>query len=211
MPEPCLAVRQPLYFRTCEARPPRRGEARSTFTRNVRHILCTLPVQSNSADTMYSAFLSHLKSAWHIEWQVSPWFAKQEAISEFQKQWSDSFAFTPSDKNTGKCMILCQCLYAQRNLSLYDDPKQFEVVSDPKDDATSKRVALDMLRDRAESAGIQRFRQSGKRKDPPVTFCLPKNKMLEEHGEFKATMLFPYYKHPLRYYGRLVGRYLTLM
>ena len=108
-------------------------------------------------------------------------------------------------------MILCQCLYAQRNLSLYDDPKQFEVVSELKDHTTAKRVALDMLRDRAESAGIQRFWQSGKKKGPPVTFCPPKNTLLEEQGEFKARILFSYYKHPLCYYGPLVGRFLTLM
>ena len=39
-----------------------------------------------------------------------------------------------------------------------------------------------------------------------MTFCLPKNKMPEENGEFKAHILFSYYHHhPLCYYGRLVG------
>ena len=104
-------------------------EARGTFLRRIRNTLRTLPVQTDTTSSMYSECLSHLKSAWHVERRAAPWFTRQEAISEFNEKWSKSFACTPCGKNTRKCMILCQCLYAQRNLCLYDNPKQFEVVA----------------------------------------------------------------------------------
>ena len=104
-------------------------ETKSTFVRSVRHILRTLPVQSESASDMYSQCLSHLKSAWHIEREVSPWFTRQEAITYFAEQWSKSYAFAPCDQNTGKVMIMCQCLYAARNIQLYNDPEQFEITA----------------------------------------------------------------------------------
>ena len=184
---------------------PSRYETRRTFVRGVKR-LHTLPVQTQSAGHMYSECVSHLKSAWHIKREVSPWFTRQEAISAFHETWSPQFAFTPCDKNTGKAMTLCQCLYARRNLELYEDKKQFEVVAQLKDHAEAKKTALHMLPERAQNAGIQRWWKAGKGKEPPVTFCLPKNKMVEENGEFKARILFSYYRHPLRYYGRLVGR-----
>ena len=77
--------------------------------------------------------------------------------------------------------------------------------------AAAERHAVDILYNRARDAGIHRFWKSGKGKGPRVTFTLPKNKMQEENGEFKARILFSYYGHPLGYYGRLVGRCLTLM
>ena len=108
-------------------------------------------------------------------------------------------------------MLLCQCLYAKRNMRLYEDHLHFEVVTEAKDHATAKKVALDMLYDRAKDTGVQTLWKGLKGKGPPVTFCLPKNKMLEENNELKARILFSYYRHRHRYHARLVGRCLTLM
>ena len=78
---------------------------------------------------------------------------------------------------------------------LYDYQKQFEVVVELDSQAEARRATLTMWYDRG----------------PPVTFIPPKNKMLEAHGEFKAKILFSCYRHPPRYYGRLVGRCLSLL
>ena len=95
---------------------PSSYETKSTFVRNVQHILRTLPVHSESASDMYSQCLSHVKSSSHIEREVSPWLTRPEAITQFVDQWSKSYAFTPCDQNTGKGMIKCECLYAARNI-----------------------------------------------------------------------------------------------
>ena len=88
-------------------------------------------------------------------------------------------------------MILCQCLYAKRNLSLYDDPKQFEIVAELKDYATAKRVALDMLRDRAKAAGIQRFWQCGKKKAHQSHFACRKTKCWKSKVSSKPEFYSP--------------------
>ena len=141
-------------------------EAKSTFVRSVQHILHTLPVQRTSASEMYSQCLSHLKSAWHIEREVSPWFTRQEAVTQFADQWSPFYAFTPCDKNTGKVMVMCQCLYAARNIQLYSDPEQFEIIEQLDTHAAAKRHAMEVLYNRARDAGIHRFWKSGKGKGP---------------------------------------------
>ena len=40
---------------------------------------------------------------------------------------------------------------------------------------------------------------------PPSRFIFPKSEMKEWEGEWKSRVLFSYYQHPLRYYGRLIG------
>ena len=49
-------------------------EARGTLLRSIRNTLRTLPVQTDTANSMYSECLSHLKSAWHVERRAAPWF-----------------------------------------------------------------------------------------------------------------------------------------
>ena len=139
---------------------------------------------------MYSHCLSHLKSAWHVERQVAPYFTRQEAVSESAEQWGKSLAFTPCDKNTGKCLVVCQCLDAKRNLALNDAQKQFEIGAELDTHAEAKHTALHMRHKRAKAAGIDQFWKPRKGKGTPVTFSLPKNKMLEDNGEFKARILF---------------------
>ena len=110
-------------------------------------------------------------------------------------------------------MVPCQCLYAKCSVELYEDTKQFEVLAELKDHAEAKKSALHMLQERAPAAGSHpALVESSKRERvrARVTFCPPKKKMIEENSEFKVRILFSYQRHPLRYYGRLVGRCLTL-
>ena len=107
-------------------------------------------------------------------------------------------------------MLLCRCLCAKRVLELYNNPKQFEFVAELNSHAEAQCAALDVLYDKAKELNLHRVWKSVKRKGPPATFILSENKMLKEVGEFQARVVFSYYRYPLRYYGRLVGRYLTL-
>ena len=74
---------------------PSRYETKQTFVHSARHILKSLPVQTDTADAMYSNCVSHLKSAWHVERQVVPWNTRAEAITQFKTDWSEQFACTP--------------------------------------------------------------------------------------------------------------------
>ena len=105
---------------------------------------------------------------------------------------------------------MCAPLYYRRLLSMCDD-RQFEVVTECESHQSAKQAALDLLYDRAVQAGLKPHWKARKGKGPAVTFILPKNKMKEHTGEWKAKILFHYCCHTLRYYGCIIGRCLPFL
>ena len=141
--------------------------------------------------TGYHICLSHLKSAGHIEPEVSPWFTRQEAISAFHEKWSTQFAFTPYDKNTGKAMTLCQCLYAKCNLELYEDQKQFEVVAGLKDHAKAKKTRLNMLMKAPRPQGSSAGGRLEKGRDRPLCSACQKTRCSRKMVSSRPAYCFP--------------------
>ena len=193
---------------------PTWDQIRKDLVGSLRKALLAVPSDialKAKASTLYSDVLTAARTAWRAECATTPWFLREGKVREFADRWSPQWAFLPCDKNAGKLMTLCHCLYYKYVVTLYDDPKQFEVVSTHSTPRIAQEVALADLRQRAEQAGLLRFWKGGKKKGAPSSFIMPKNKSVETKGILKWRILFSHYSHPLRWWGRLIGRCLTML
>ena len=178
--------------------------------RNLSKLLGTILVQSD-ASALFSDTLSHVKTAWSFERLAHPWHCRQEFVSEFLTQHQDHFIFLPCDKNVGKSMVMCKCLYYKKLLQIYSDETQFEVLADFHTPKEATQYATKLLHQHACTCGVHKHWRESKQSAARHSFIFPKNKMREWQGEWKQRVLFSHYRHPMRYWGRLVGRALTLL
>ena len=184
---------------------------RAIFTRSLSRALLGLPAITSSASDLYKDTLSAIKSAWTLERIIQPWFTREEAVKQTADQNGDRFVFLPLDKNEGRAMTVCRTLYYQKLLSTYADTKQFQVLEEFPTVKEAQARALEILREHARKFDLLKYWKEGKKTAPPTSFIFPKNKCMEWDNCWKQRVLFSYYRHPLRYYGRLVGRALTLL
>ena len=73
------------------------------------------------------------------------------------------------------------------------------------------KYATKLLHQHARTCGVHKQWRESKHSAAPHSFILPENKMREWQGEWEQRVLFSHYRHPMRYWGRLVGRALTLL
>ena len=107
-------------------------------------------------------------------------------------------------------MGFCKQLYLKKMTRIYID-KKHECLGGFGGTKEAKAYAIELTGQAAKEHGFWKFSDSGEKKGAPVSFISPNNKIKEEEGEWKQRVLFSYYSHPLRRYGRRVGRCLTLL
>jgi hypothetical protein len=189
-------------------------EVHTQAIQSLRKILCNLlPNHLDLAVTgshLYSAVLSELKSLWKAAIACTPWYLKSGPIRAFKNS-ARRWIFLPCDKNTGRIMTMCPVLYFRSIDTLYSDPMQFAVLHEYPSLPEAHQAALDQLWTLVVKYDLARYWKSGKTKSAPVSFCLPKNKSDEFLNILKWRILFSHYRHPMRWYGRLIGRCLTLL
>ena len=108
-------------------------------------------------------------------------------------------------------MVMCPVLFHKSLAELYSSPTQFAVIEQFPSVKHAQQAALVKLWDLAVQYGLDKFWKGGKSKGAPVSFILPQNKSDEFCNVLKWRILFSYYRHPLRWYGRLIGRCLTIL
>ena len=114
--------------------------------------------------------------------QCEPWHCRQEVVSEFLTQHQDHFIFLPCDKNVGKCMVMCKCLYYKKLLQIYSDETQFEVLADFHTPKEATQYATKLLHQHARTCGVHKHWRESKQSAAPHSFISPKNKMREWQG-----------------------------
>ena len=85
---------------------------------------------------------------------------REQPVTDFRKEHEAEWIFLQWDKNMGRIMALCPCLYYDRIAQLYDDEDQFETISEHASPEEAAAAALALL---AESATHYKVRDIGGR------------------------------------------------
>ena len=134
-----------------------------------------------------------------------------------KEKFSDDYVFLPMDKYGGKLICICRKLYYTRIRSLYQDTSQFNVIHECGSHEDAMMMASYVVKCDVDAAGMMKHWDPGPSKGPPMSFVLPKNKMVEEDEtlppdkRIKFRVVFSQFRHPLKRYGQKIGRCLSLL
>ena len=143
-----------------------------------------LPEKTSDAavKATYSAILKQVKQVWFEHRKKAPWILWEQAIRDFAAEHVDTWKLEISDKNAGQITAHCWVGAMKSMLDNLDDPEQFEVIEVLPTPREAQDRALSLLQDAAHRNGLKKHWAKGKRKGPPSTRFLSKNKYDELIG-----------------------------
>ena len=135
-----------------------------------------------------------------------PWQLLQSSTQRWKRAWQDKFVFLPVDKNPGKPWLMCRRLLYCYVLLLYSYAEQFECLHTCNPIRQAEEKAMELPREAAGQYALDRHFRPRKRTRPPHSFVFPKNKSAEWDNITKFRILFSHFAHPMKEFGRKVGR-----
>ena len=121
------------------------------------------------------------------------------------------FVLLPLDKNNGKPVLICKKLFARLVVDTYSDTTQFNEVKSCGTHKEALKEAKSMLHEYAVQCGVEQHFDVRKYTQVPESFIFIKNTSCEENCTLKLRVLFSFFRHPMKRFGKKVGCCLNMM
>ena len=130
----------------------------------------------------YTDTLSAAKMGWRENQKLTPWFLWEQTVRDMAEKFGPSWKFEIMDKNGGQLAAHCWVGAMKDMLRNLSDETQFRLVGEFPSAPETRAQAMTILKEHAREHNLKKYWSQGKKKGPPTTRFLGKNKFDELIG-----------------------------